>query len=427
MGKKKSATQKAAAAAAAAAGATHAAGAQPETAAGAAAPDAAGAAAAEQQGARATVRRSTMPGAAAGASGAAAPAAGEEADAAAAAAAAEAEEAALALAPVLFLLIEAPNGKSVKVETTPTDCVLDVRQFLLDCPETAEYTCYRLESAATGEVLNDYLELQDYPALIEQKQGQMSTLKIVPELYDDRASRLHVRRLRELLVKPPAHIQPSAVQAGYEDENENVDQVAAVVVKKGKKGASSSGNKDASSVSSSSSDDVLTPLDAESFSLRQFHVAKKEQQPSATLVDAVRNVGFSGWNPPPGNRALQGDLLYLEITTAEGLQAHVTANQEGFYLNQSTNAVFNPEKADTPYMSLTLVQLLRRISPIFQAKYTKVSSSARINSLFCTAFPRLVFVFLFAFLFFLFDFFPFFFLQLLEKPRVLIATDTRWS
>jgi protein TIF31 len=388
MGKKKSATQKAAAAAAAAAaaGAMHAAGAQPEDAAGAAAPDAAGAAAAaEQQGARATVRRSTMPGAAAGASGAAAPAAGEEANAAAAAAAAaEAEEAAL-LAPVLFLLIEAPNGKSVKVETTPTDCVLDVRQFLLDCPETAEYTCYRLESAATGEVLNDYLELQDYPALIEQKQGQMSTLKIVPELYDDRASRLHVRRLRELLVKPPAHIQPSAVQAGYEDETENVDQVAAVVVKKGKKGASS-GNKDASSVSSSSPDDVLTPLDAESFSLRQFHVAKKEQQPSATLVDAVRNVGFSGWNPPPGNRALQGDLLYLEITTAEGLQAHVTANQEGFYLNQSTNAVFNPEKADTPYMSLTLVQLLRRISPIFQAKYTKVShlstSSARTNSFF---------------------------------------------
>lgn len=63
--------------------------------------------------------------------------------------------------------------------------------------------------------LNDYLELQDYPQLLDVPAGQMCTLKIVPELYDERASRLHVRRLRELLVKPPAHIQPSAVQVRF--------------------------------------------------------------------------------------------------------------------------------------------------------------------------------------------------------------------
>jgi len=72
--------------------------------------------------------------------------------------------------------------------------------------------CSSLPPPSSLLQLNDYLELQDYPQLLDVPAGQMCTLKIVPELYDERASRLHVRRLRELLVKPPAHIQPSAVQ-----------------------------------------------------------------------------------------------------------------------------------------------------------------------------------------------------------------------
>lgn len=72
-----------------------------------------------------------MPAATAGV-GAAAGEAGEAASADDAAAAAEAAVAEEEAQQVVFLLIEAPSGKSVKVETTPHDAVLDVRQFLLD-------------------------------------------------------------------------------------------------------------------------------------------------------------------------------------------------------------------------------------------------------------------------------------------------------
>lgn len=71
--------------------------------------------------------------------------------------------------PLLSFVVEAPNGKSVKVEVllvadifaeslnivvaraqaTPADCILDVRQYLLDCPETCDITCYHLEYEAS--------------------------------------------------------------------------------------------------------------------------------------------------------------------------------------------------------------------------------------------------------------------------------------
>lgn len=381
--------KKAAAAPAASAPAAAAAPPAADTAAAAAAPasveatpvaaDAAGATVADAPSAseetRATVRRSTMP-----------PESVAE----------ESSDAAPAMSPVVFLSIESPAGKSVKVETTPSDCVLDVRQFLLECPETAEYTSYHLE--ASFGVLNDYLELQDYPQLcVAPAPGQpMPVIKIVPDLYDERASRLHVRRLRELLVKPPAHIQPSVIQAGYEDvapgsaEEKALtaativgDNAAAAQKKNKKKGKKGKNAKDdpfeefaATSSPTATAAANAAPVSSftDSFSLHSFHSASKArvaESAASSLVDSVRHISFSGWNPPPGNRKLQGDLLYLELTTAEGVHVHVTSNQEGYFVNQSTNSVFNPDRAESSYKSLTLIELLKKLSVSFAHKYTR--------------------------------------------------------
>lgn len=78
--------------------------------------------------------------------------------------------------PVIVLNAESPNGKLVKVEVTAADSVLDIRQFLLECPETCELTCYHMEYE--GTVLNDYLELAEYPKLLNKNQPQ--TVKIIP-------------------------------------------------------------------------------------------------------------------------------------------------------------------------------------------------------------------------------------------------------
>lgn len=85
----------------------------------------------------------------------------------------------------------------------------------MECPETCDVTCYHLE--LDGKELNDYVELAEYAELMTSDASAPRVLKIVPgvlslqlyffaDFYDERATRLHVRRLRELLVNPPAHV-----------------------------------------------------------------------------------------------------------------------------------------------------------------------------------------------------------------------------
>ena len=48
----------------------------------------------------------------------------------------------------------------------------------------------------------------------------------------------------------------------------------------------------------------------------------------------LKQLTFSGWNPPPGKRKMNGDLMYLHIITAEDKRFHLTASTRGFYVNQ---------------------------------------------------------------------------------------------
>lgn len=54
-------------------------------------------------------------------------------------------------------------------------------------------------------------------------------------------------------------------------------------------------------------------------------------------MQCLKVLTMSGWNPPPGNRKMHGDLMYLYIVTVEERHVSVTASTRGFYLNQSVN------------------------------------------------------------------------------------------
>lgn len=43
---------------------------------------------------------------------------------------------------------------------------------------------------------------------------------------------------------------------------------------------------------------------------------------------------MSSWNPPPGNRKMHGDLMYLNVLTIEDKELNITSSTRGFYLNQ---------------------------------------------------------------------------------------------
>lgn len=54
-------------------------------------------------------------------------------------------------------------------------------------------------------------------------------------------------------------------------------------------------------------------------------------------MQCLKVLTMSGWNPPPGNRKMHGDLMYLYMVTVEERHVSVTASTRGFYLNQSVN------------------------------------------------------------------------------------------
>uniref|UniRef100_H2Y5F0 Clu domain-containing protein n=1 Tax=Ciona savignyi TaxID=51511 RepID=H2Y5F0_CIOSA len=100
---------------------------------------------------------------------------------------------------------------------------------------------------------------------------------------------------------------------------------------------------------------VLTPM----------HPMLKE--PKANFC--LKVLTMSIWNPPPGNRKLHGDLLYLYAVTAEQKRFHITASSRGFYVNQSDMETFNPKPAQGAHVYHCLIDLLGHISPVFKRNF----------------------------------------------------------
>ena len=81
---------------------------------------------------------------------------------------------------------------------------------------------------------------------------------------------------------------------------------------------------------------------------------------------------MSGWNPPPGTRRLQGDLMYLFVVTQEDKRFHITSSTRGFYVNLSTEEDFNPVAADPKVVYHSLIELLNSISPLFKRNFANI-------------------------------------------------------
>ncbi|CAI5946244.1 unnamed protein product [Closterium sp. NIES-64] len=147
-------------------------------------------------------------------------------------------------------------------------------------------------------------------------------LEMFNTFYDDRAVRLHVRKTRELISMAGSYSSAStAMAAEYE--------LVKVMVKGG-------------------ADEDAAPV-------------------------CVESIAFSSFNPVPGPRRLQGDLVYLEVVTAEGKLFCVTAHTRGFFVNRSgSGRKLDPRPAEPKMDASTLIGLLRQISPLFSKAFAEV-------------------------------------------------------
>ncbi|KAL3680571.1 hypothetical protein R1sor_023527 [Riccia sorocarpa] len=268
------------------------------------------------------------------------------------------------------MTVKGPSGEQMELQVNPGDSVMDLRQFLLDAPETCFYTCYDLIlNAADGMRyhLAEYLEIGE----VADVAAGGCTLEMVNALYDDRSVRSHVRRTRDLISTANLHSSLStALATEYEEKQAATGQreegEASSSASEGK--AKNVPDKEAGSPKSEAPElEGLGFMDDTTGLL-----AALVSSPQELESNCVESIAFSSLNPVPGYRRLQGDLLYLDIVTAEGHSYCVTAHTQGFFVNQSKGNVLDPRSAKNSAQSATLVGLLRLVSDKFTKGFAEV-------------------------------------------------------
>lgn len=229
---------------------------------------------------------------------------------------------------------------SIVFPLLPTDCVQDIRHFVAEYPQAYIHTAFYFEFA--GERLNDMLEVGAIEGLVTGSKIYMRY-----DTYTERGVRVHVRRLQDMMQPSGSSAQPVS--------NYNGQSILTQM--------------------------ITAPIDETKFAAEAKLAATLGDIPLQNIYGGapsakqapdppLTSLAYSGWNAPPGNRMLKGDILYLRAVTTTGAVAHIVASTKGFYVCRSTDTVFKPTESSTrPCRSHTLVGTLSSYCPVFKARF----------------------------------------------------------
>lgn len=225
-----------------------------------------------------------------------------------------------------------------------------ISQNLREYIETAHYTNYHLQIVTDINddgvvILNDYIEIGKYAVPVElanDRQVYVVKLIMVLDHYEIKTVRNHLTRTREVIMFPPSI-------SGVVVDNINKSDIV---------------DKPASSFNLPDKKVLFGQIKFSEFFDHTLFMNNNTASESKVkkISDCIRSISFSGWNPPPPPRKLQGDLAYLEVVTDEG-PIHVTAVQRGFYVNKTTRHVFDPNPSANACFSHELLDTLSAVSP----------------------------------------------------------------
>ncbi|XP_062872460.1 clustered mitochondria protein homolog isoform X2 [Trichomycterus rosablanca] len=250
--------------------------------------------------------------------------------------------------------IQAPGIEPFDLQVSPQEMVQEIHQVLMDREDTCHRTCFSLQ--LDGNVLDNFAELKSIEGLQEG-----SLLKVVEEPYTVREARIHVRHIRDLLKS----LDPSDAYNGVDCNSLSFLSVFT----EGDLGESGKRKKKAGELEQI---DCTPPEHILPGSRERPLVPLQPPNKDWKPLQCLKVLTMSGWNPPPGNRKMHGDLMYLYIVTVEERHVSITASTRGFYLNQSTTYNFNPKPANPSFLSHSLVELLSQISPAFKKNFTSL-------------------------------------------------------
>lgn len=248
--------------------------------------------------------------------------------------------------------IQAPGTEPFDLQVSPQEMVQEIHQVLMDREDTCHRTCFSLQ--LDGNVLDNFAELKSIEGLQEG-----SLLKVVEEPYTVREARIHVRHIRDLLKS----LDPSDAYNGVDCNSLSFLSIFT----DGDLGDSGKRKKKGNELEQI---DCTPPEHILPGSKEHPMVPLQPQNKDWKPMQCLKVLTMSGWNPPPGNRKMHGDLMYLSVVTVEERYVSITASTRGFYLNQSTSYTFNPKPANPSFLSHSLVELLSQISPTFKKNFT---------------------------------------------------------
>ncbi|GJN22039.1 hypothetical protein PR202_gb09568 [Eleusine coracana subsp. coracana] len=267
---------------------------------------------------------------------------GDEEAAAAAQPAKRSAEGELHLYPVP---VKTQSGEKLELQLSPGDSVIDVKQFLLDAPETCFYTCYDLilntKDGSTHQ-LEDYNEISE---IADITCGGCS-LEMVSGIYDERSIRSHLRRVRELLSLSSLHVSLSTSLALQQES--------------------------AQEKSADAGKTTIQELDGLNFMEDTTGALTNLLTSAPAEIKCVDSIIFSSFNPPPSYRRLHGDLVYIDVVTLEGNKYCITGNSRSFYVNRSNGNILDPRPTKQVLEASTLVGLLQKISAKFKKGFREV-------------------------------------------------------
>jgi protein TIF31 len=217
------------------------------------------------------------------------------------------------------------------LQVTSMELVQEINQMLMDKEETCHRTCFSLQ--LDGQALDSFSELKSIENL---KEG--SVIKLVDEPYTVRQVRLHVRHINDLIhsIDPVDNYNAvncnsltyvNELTADSNDNNNNSTQAkpSEYIVP----GSQAAVNLPITPLhSTTATAQAATPAPAANSS------KDKSKQAATQTTNCLKQLTFSGWNPPNGKRKMKGDLLYLHVITNEDKRFHITACTRGFFVNQ---------------------------------------------------------------------------------------------
>lgn len=256
--------------------------------------------------------------------------------------------------------IQVPNIEPFDLQVTSMELVQEIHQMLMDKEETCHRTCFSLQ--LDGQVLDKFSELKNFEGC---KDG--AVIKLVEEPYTVREVRVHVRHVNELIHS----IDPI--------DNFNGVNCNSLSYVNDVTGGDISDKSAAKPAAQSQEKDYLPPdfilPNGKDYPIMQMHLNGAKTK----LPQCIKQLTFTGFNPPPGPRKMKGDLMYLHIITMEDKRYHLTASNKGFFVNQSTDDSFNPKPDNMYRIHHSLVELINSLSSIFKKSFATIQSKRTLK------------------------------------------------